>query len=72
MRLRELGLFILEKRKIKGDLINVYKSLKSGRRESRVFSVVVSDRTRSNGQKLKCRNFILTNRQKITMSVVNH
>jgi len=74
-RLRELGLFSLEKGRLQGDLTVVFQYLKGAYRKDgeNIFRRTCCDRTRSNGFKLRKGRFRLDTRKKFfTIRVVKH
>ncbi|KAK4823664.1 hypothetical protein QYF61_005016 [Mycteria americana] len=74
-RLRELGLFSLEKRRLRGDLITVFQYLKGSYKEdgASLFTSSHMEKTRSNGYKLLLGRFQLDTRGKFfTVRTISH
>jgi len=74
-RLRELGLFSLEKRRFWGEFIEAFQYLKgaSKKDKDKLLSSACCDRTRGNGLKMKDGGYRLDIKKKFfTMRVVRH
>ena len=74
-RLRELGLFSLEKRRLRGDLITMFQYLKGGYKEDgdSLFTRSHMEKMRGNGYKLLLGRFQLDTRGKFfIMRTISH
>ncbi|EMP36996.1 hypothetical protein UY3_05797 [Chelonia mydas] len=74
-RLKKIGLFSTEKRRLRGDMITVFKYIEGCCKEEgeKLFPLTSQDRTRSNGLKLQQGQFRLDVRKNfLTLRVVKH
>ncbi|GAB0208708.1 hypothetical protein GRJ2_003336500 [Grus japonensis] len=75
-RLKELGLFSLEKRRLRGNLVTIFQYLKGGYKEDgdSLFTKNHMEKTRGNGYQLHGERFLLDIRQTIffTARTINH
>ena len=73
-RLRDLGLFVLEKRRLRGNFISVCKRIIGGNQVdgTRLFSSVLRNSTRGNGRKLQHKELHINMNKNFLVRVTEH